>query len=131
MRASELWLFLPFGYLLTVLCETLVLLVGLSARHPLRRRLFAGLWLTACTYPIVILVLPLIMSGASRAAYLWVAEIFAPLAECVLFWFAFGARDAGGRPSLRRDFAAIVAANVLSFTLGEVLSAYGWFNFLS
>lgn len=130
MRASELWLFLPFGYLLTVLCETPVLLAGLSARHPLRRKLFAGLWLTACTYPVVILVLPLMMSGASRAAYLWVAEIFAPLAECALFWFAFGARDASGRASMWRDFAAIVAANVLSFTSGEVLSAYGWFDFL-
>ncbi|HVF50778.1 MAG TPA: hypothetical protein VNA19_11865 [Pyrinomonadaceae bacterium] len=130
MRASELWLFLPFGYLLTVLCETPVLLAGLSARHPLRRKLFAGLWLTACTYPVVILVLPLVMSGASRAAYLWVAEIFAPLAECVLFWSAFGARDERGRASMWRDFAAITTANVLSFAAGELLSAYGWFDFL-
>jgi hypothetical protein len=55
---ANLWTFLPLGYALSLVLETPVLLVGLSPRHSIRRRLFAGAWLTACTYPIVILVLP-------------------------------------------------------------------------
>ena len=47
--ASALWSFLPWGYLLTVAIEVPVLLVGLSAHHPLRDRLLAGLALTAFT----------------------------------------------------------------------------------
>ena len=129
-RAAELWWFLPVGYLLTVTVETPFLLLGLSARHNFRRRLFAGLWLTACTYPVVVLVLPLAFAGASRIAYLVVAETFAPVAECVLFWTAFGERDELGRASMWRDFAAITAANLASFALGEWLNVYGWFGVL-
>jgi hypothetical protein len=128
MRAEDLWLFLPFGYLFSVAIETPVLVFGLSPRHTLRRRLFAGLWLTACTYPIVALVLPALFEGTSRAAYLVVAETFAPAAECALFWLAFGERSELGRRSMWRDFAAIVAANLASFAAGEVLGAFGWFG---
>ncbi|HYE13641.1 MAG TPA: hypothetical protein VD968_04270 [Pyrinomonadaceae bacterium] len=131
MRASDLWLFLPFGYALTVLLETPVLAVALSRRHTLRRRLLAGLWLTACTYPVVVLVLPLILEGYSRAAYLTVAEIFAPAAECALFLAAFGLGGGGGRRDALRDCAAITAANLLSFGAGEVLGAFGWLGLFS
>ncbi len=89
MSPTELWRFLPIGYLFTISIETPILLVGLSPRHSLRRRLLAGIWLTACTYPIVTLVLPLLLVNKSRAVFLIVAEIFAPAAECVLFWLAF------------------------------------------
>jgi hypothetical protein len=105
-----------------------VLLIGLSPRHSWRRRLFAGIWLTACTYPIVTLVLPLVLSGVSRAAYLVVAETFAPVGECVLFWLAFGKSEEVGKASMWRDFATIVVANLASFLGGEVLNAYGWFG---
>jgi hypothetical protein len=109
-------------YLLSILIETPVLLVGLSARHTLEVRIFAGIWLTACTYPIVGIVLPgLIDPIANRAVYLAVAETFAPVAECVLFWLAFGSSQEWGRPSMWRDFAAIVAANLASFLIGELL----------
>lgn len=122
MNREELLAFLPLGYLLSVLIETPILLVGLSARHPLARRLGVGLWLTACTYPVVILVLPAwIDTGASRLAYLAVAETFAPVAECLLFVAAFGT----GR-SVGRDVAAITAANLASFGFGEALYAAGW-----
>ena len=127
MNPMELVAFLPVGYLLSVLIETLVLLVGLSARHPLGRRLAAGLWLTACTYPVVVLVLPLWMDpGASRLAYLAVAETFAPVAECALFLAAFGSGGSPGFGSTWRDLAAITAANLASFGLGELLHALGW-----
>ena len=106
------------GYLLTVSVETPVLLLGLSRRHPVKHRVFAGFWLTACTYPVVWLVLPPLFP--ERWEYLVVAETFAPVTECVLFGLAFG------RPSVR-DLGAIVLANVLSFGAGEVFNrAVGW-----
>ena len=128
MRAAQLWWFLPIGYLFTVAVETPVLLCGLSARHPARRRFLSGLWLTACTYPVVVLVLPLVFGNSSRFAYLVTAETFAPVAECALFWTAFGEREELGRASMWRDFAAITAANLLSFALGELLNLYDWFG---
>ncbi len=128
MTPFELWRFLPLGYLLTILIETPILCVGLSRRHPLRRKLFAGVWLTACTYPIVTLVLPLLFSRASRALYLVVAETFAPVAECLLFWLAFGREEEAGKGSMRRDFIAIIIANLASFGIGEVMNAWGWFG---
>jgi hypothetical protein len=128
MRAAQLWWFLPVGYLFTVAIETPFLIFGLSARHPLRRKFFSGLWLTACTYPIVVLVLPLLFGNSSRFAYLVTAETFAPLAECALFWMTFGERDELGRASMWRDFTAITVANIASFALGELLNLYDWFG---
>ena len=126
MSPEDLWRFLLFGYCLTVAVETPVLLLFLSKRHRLKRRLFAGLWLTACTYPVVVLVLPTLFANSARALYLAVAETFAPAAECALFYLAFGGQGSDG---VRwRDFAAVVAANLLSFLAGEVLNAYGWFG---
>lgn len=126
MPSSELWRFLPFGYFLTILIETPILLIGLSQRHPSQRRVLAGVWLTACTYPIVTLVLPLLLVNSTRTTYLVVAETFAPVAECVLFWLAFGNPSEVGKPSMWRDFTTIVVANLASFLIGEVCHAYGW-----
>jgi hypothetical protein len=129
-RAVQLWWFLPVGYLFTVALETPVLIFGLSPRHPLRRKFLSGLWLTACTYPIVVLVLPLLFDSSTRFAYLVTAETFAPVAECALFWMAFGERDELGRAFMWRDFAAITTANLASFALGELLNLYEWFGVL-
>jgi len=115
----ELWHFLPIGYLFTIAIETPILFVGLSAHHSKRRRIAAGFWLTACTYPIVVLVLPLLMVDQSRAVFLLVAETFAPLAECTLFWLAFG------KESTWRDFVVIVIANLASFVAGEFVFSQG------
>jgi hypothetical protein len=128
LPADELWRFFPIGYLLTIAVETPILLLALSRHHPWKRKLLAGVWLTACTYPIVTLVLPLLMQDRSRATYLLVAEVFAPVAECILFWLAFGSKEQLGRASMWRDFAAIVAANLASFAVGEVLNAWQWFG---
>jgi hypothetical protein len=122
--AQHLWSFLPWGYALTVALELPVLLVGLSPRHPLSRRVFAGFWLTACTYPIVVLVLPpLVWNRWGETAYLIVAETFAPAAECLLFWLLFCRQPPAGssRFSTLRDMAAIVAANLVSFLVGGYL----------
>src|SRR5215467_12009809 len=92
MTPNELWRFLPIGYILTVLIETPILILGLSPRHTLRRNVLCGIWLNACSYPVVVLVLPLLLSGASQGIYVGVAETFAPVSECALFWAAFGPR---------------------------------------
>jgi hypothetical protein len=114
--------FLPAGYLLTVLIELPVLMVGLQPCHSVKRRLLAGLWLTACTYPIVVLVLPEFFNpGPQRPAYLLVAETFAPAAECALFWLACVRDDPEAQPGLWRDMLTIVLANLLSFSVGEAL----------
>ena len=115
MSPFELWHFLPIGYLLTIAIETPILFLALSLHHSKRRRILAGLWLTACTYPIVVLVLPLLFVNESRASYLLIAETFAPVAECLLFWLAFG------KEANWRDFAVIVIANLASFLVGEVV----------
>jgi hypothetical protein len=126
VSGGDLWRFLPTGYLISVLIETPVLWMGLSARHPLRRKLIAGVWLTACTYPFVALIFPLAMRRFSITTMLVGAETFAAFTECVLFWFAFGRKDKPGSIPMWRDFSAIVAANLSSFLGGEFLKTYGW-----
>ena len=89
LPVGDLWYFLPFGYLFTILVETPILVVGLSPQISVKQRLLCGIWLTACTYPIVVLVLPTLLFGEPRWMYLLVAETFAPVGECLLFWLAF------------------------------------------
>lgn len=124
----DLWLFLPAGYLLSVALETPVLLIGLTRQLTFRQRLFAGLWLTACTYPIVVLVLPVWLADEPRSRYLLVAETFAPVAECALFWLAFQRRLDISARSEWRNYAVIVLANLLSFAVGELFNASRWFG---
>ncbi len=125
---NELWYFLPVGYLVTILIETPVLLVGLSRKVTIGQRLRCGVWLTACTYPIVVLVLPAIFFDQSRSLYLTVAEIFAPVGECFLFWLAFRNRGLLESSDWIRCMIAIVIANLASFGFGEIMNAYGWFG---
>lgn len=116
------------GYLITVAVETAVLLVALSRRHSLKVKLFAGAWLTACTYPVVWLVLPPLFDADQRRLYLLVAETFAPVAECVIFWFAFVRGKQQEPRATVRDLGAITLANLCSFGAGELLVAMGLFG---
>lgn len=121
MPPDYLWLMLQ-GYALTVAIETTVLAIGLSRRHGWWTRIVAGFWLTACTYPVVWLVLPTWLSpGEQRGLYLLVAETFAPAAECLIFWLAFGDKQPYSSRALLRDMTAIVLANLSSFAAGELL----------
>jgi len=124
----DLWYFLPIGYLVTIAIETPVLIVGLSSRLSLKQKLLCGVWLTACTYPIVVLVLPTLFFGYSRTSYLLVAETFAPVAECLLFWLAFGRKELLDARDCMQCFIAIVFANLASFGVGEILNYYEWFG---
>jgi hypothetical protein len=129
LSLGELWRFLPVGYLATILIETPVLLIGLPRQVPPRRRLWLGVWLTACTYPIVVLVLPAIFFGTPRSLYLAVAETFAPVGECFLFWLTYRNVTLGAA-SWVRALVIITLANLASFAIGEVLNAYRWFGIL-
>ena len=142
MPATEYLLAMLVGYLITVAIETTVLLVLLSRRHSRRVRVFAGVWLTACTYPVVWLVLPPLLADEERWVLLLVAETFAPVAECAIFWLAFirpsalgervetrePSQPSAGSRSTVRDCAAITLANLCSFGLGEVLIESGLFE---
>jgi hypothetical protein len=116
------------GYLISIVVETAVLLALLSRRHPVRLRLFAGVWLTACTYPVVWLVLPPLFSADERWLYLLVAETFAPAAECAIFWLAFVRPLPTNRRDTLRDFATITLANLCSFGAGLALTELGLFG---
>lgn len=125
---DRLWLFLPIGYLTTILIETPILLFGLSPKLSFKQKLLCGVWLTACTYPIVVLVLPAIFLDYSRNLYLVVAETFAPVGECFFFWLAFRGKNLLDTNEWVRSFFAIIAANLASFGIGEIINHYGWFG---
>ena len=131
LAPGDLWFFLPVGYLLTILIETPILLIGLSPKLTRMQKLLCGVWLTACTYPIVVLVLPTLFFGSPRWQYLAVAETFAPVAECIIFWLAFRSKRYFEKSDWIRSFVAIVIANLASFGVGEVLNHFGWFGLLS
>lgn len=111
-----------FFYLLTVACEAPVLLVGLSARHTIKDRLFAAVWLNACSYPVVFFVFPEFFS--EQWLYLLVAETFAPASECLLFWLAFIRRRPWSRGDTIRDMVVVVLANLTSFGVGLLLQPH-------
>lgn len=124
----DLWAFLPIGYLFTIAVETPVLIFGLSPKVTFRQKLWCGVWLTACTYPVVVLVLPAIFMDQSRTLYLAVAETFAPAGECLLFWIAFRGKNVLNSSDWARCFAAIMFANLASFGFGEIMNYVGWFG---
>jgi hypothetical protein len=113
----DLAVFMVVGYLATVSIEGCILWFGLSSQHSKRTRLLAAFWLTACTYPMVVLVLPVLELSQSRWVYLLVAESFAIIGECLLFRAAFPKEPAG---SSLRDTAVVAVANLASFLLGEL-----------
>ena len=84
--SSALIAFLIPGFLLIIAIETPILLLGLSSRHLFREKAIAGVMLTACTYPIVALVLPELLRPLGYDIYIYIAETFAPLAECAIFY---------------------------------------------
>ncbi len=127
MSIGILWLVLILGYLLTVLIEIPILIVGLPRKYPITETIVNGLLLTAITYPVVIMVLPAIFTGMgieNRLLFLAVAESFAPITEVLFFRYLIGRPLAG---QLDREAAVIVVANLMSFLLGEAgLSQWIW-----
>jgi hypothetical protein len=113
-------------YIISVSIETPVLCWLLSPRYSMATRVFCGFFLTACSYPVMALVLPRIVNPFSNYfTFMTVAEVFAPVSECFVFWVLFARRAGPGKGSLKRDFVAIILANLASFAAGEVLKLFG------
>jgi hypothetical protein len=112
---------MAIGYLITISIETVILVLLLSRRHSMRVRLFSGIWLSACTIPVVWLVLPSLFEPTDRWRFLLVAEALAPISECTIFWFGFISSREKSRWATVRDFVAIATANLCSFGFGEML----------
>jgi hypothetical protein len=113
-------------FVFTITVETLVLLAGLSKRHSISRRFAAGVWLSACTYPLLWMVLPVFLPPERNLAlYLAVGESFVPVAECALFWQVFQRGRDFNHSELWRDWTVIFIANLASFGLGELVWSFG------
>jgi hypothetical protein len=107
------------GYCLTVFFELPVLWFGLERQYSRRDRVFAAVWLSGVSYPLVIVALPaLIGPYCSKITYMVMAELAAPVIECLAFRSVFGT-------ATRRDMVAIVVANLFSFGMGECLKHAG------
>ena len=119
MSIGTLWLLLICGYLLTILIEIPILILGLPRKFAVKDTIVNGLLLTAITYPVVVLVLPAIFTGMgieNRVLFLAVAESFAPITEVLFFRYLI---DQPLAARLDREAAVIVVANLTSFLLGE------------
>ena len=126
MNPLDYWKFLPIGYLFSVAIETPILCVGLSRRHPWKDRVLAGLWLTACTYPIVVLALPLLLMPTYPRTCVAVGEAVAHFGECALFWAAYGSRAERWKPSMWQDLGVVFLANLASFSIGYLTGFGDW-----
>ena len=121
MFLESAWFYLVVGYVLTVIVELPILVVGLGTEHSLRRKIAAGFWLTACTYPVVVLVyrpcsgpLPGVRDGSTFPSPSHSRR-------------SANAVCSGGIDRLsQRDVVAIVVANLSSFAMGEILGGWGW-----
>ena len=118
---------IAIGYLLTIAFETPVLYFGLGSRYTPKEKLLAGLVLTLCSYPFVVLLFPSIWNPYSDyGTYVLVSEIFAPVSECVVFAILFQRKkQLSSKPRLV-DFFWILMANLTSFSAGELLKKIGF-----
>lgn len=115
------------GYLLTISIETPVLVLLLGKRYSLKEKLFAGVFLTGCSYPFVSVFFPMIWDPyTDYRTYVTVSEIFAPLSECIIFALLFQRRKELSARQRASDLAVVVAANLLSYLAGELMKACGF-----
>jgi hypothetical protein len=135
---AVLWQWLPVGYALTVAFEAPVLLAGLgrgptrrldatapsasapsgppTRRYAVRQRIAASLWLTAVTYPIVAVVLPIVLwPREPYLTYVIAAETFAIAVECLLFRVVWH--------GTARDLMIVALANVVSASVGWIVTS--------
>jgi len=98
-------------------CMALIFALGLSRRHSVKSRIAAAAWLSSCTVPVVLLVIPHFLPviwhwlGAwSDIASLLVLDV----AACLLFWLVFGNRSQLGKWSMYRDLISVGSALLLS-----------------
>lgn len=114
------------GYLLTISIETPVLVFGLGNRYTLKEKLFAGAFLTGCSYPFVAIVFPMIWNPYNDySTYVTISEIFAPVSECIIFALLFQRRKLMSSRLRAQELAVVIAANLVSYLSGELMKAAG------
>ena len=116
---NDAWRFLWIGYLFTVAIETPVLLVGSPNAIAYGIDCWPGIWLNACSYPIVVLVFPYLVWVPFGRRVSWrLPRPSLRWPNAALFWLAFGNPQERFRRSMYQDFATIVVANLASFLIG-------------
>lgn len=115
------------GYILTISLETPVLFLGLRSRYSVKERLFAGAFLTACSYPFVAVFFPMIWNPYQNYnTYILVSEVFAPVSECAVFAWLFQRQKKLQKRDRIFDYVVITVANLVSYVTGEVLKSMGF-----
>ncbi|BCS32320.1 hypothetical protein TBR22_A15300 [Luteitalea sp. TBR-22] len=115
---AELWRWLPVGYVVTLAIEAPILSLGLSRPVVGWQRLAVAAWLTAVTYPVVVVALPLALPASTPwLAYFLIAETFAIVTECLLFRLAWR--------GTWRDVGVVALANLVSATVGLGMASHG------
>ncbi|MBI5832601.1 MAG: hypothetical protein HZB16_09890 [Armatimonadetes bacterium] len=132
--AFALLLILTAIWCLSAPIEALVLLLALSRRHSWRRRLFAGVWLSACILPLWMLAAPFVEHPAITALFGVVdfrGSVMDPsvlagllamaVAKCELFWVAFDRDAPPASPQVAQDMIAVLLASALPILVGGCL----------
>ncbi|MBX9687307.1 MAG: hypothetical protein K2X27_11435 [Candidatus Obscuribacterales bacterium] len=115
------------GYLLTIVLEAPILVWGLGARYKLKEKILAVPLLTACSYPFVTILFPIIWNPYEiYPCYITISETFAPLFECLIFALLFQKAKVISLNQRCSDFLVIILANLFSFVCGEFLKASGF-----
>ena len=110
--------FLLVAGIITIVIEGTVLWFGLGRRYSAGEKLFFAVWLTATTYPVVVLVLPSFMSTTQpSSSYLLAAESFAIVTEGTLFTIGSAYLE---KSVYFKELGVIVIANLISFGCGEL-----------
>ncbi|MBZ0188331.1 MAG: hypothetical protein K8F91_18925, partial [Candidatus Obscuribacterales bacterium] len=67
----------------------------------------------------------LIIPLTGQFTYILIAESFAPIFECFLFWLVYYKFKGADKSGLLRDMSTIVIANFFSYGMGLVLESFG------
>lgn len=81
-----------------------------------KRKAAAALVVNVATHPLIFFVFPLLLKslGGTYFQYLVAAEVFAPVAEALVLWKAFGV-------GFKRAGTAALIANLFSWGIGALL----------
>lgn len=114
---------LGFIWVVMVLVQTPVLALGLSRPHTWEVRLLAGGWLSACTVPLLMLVVPYLPEQGWSLAWGLVefrttvcqpqvaaGGCLAAVAQATLFYFAFDRDEPLASLHVTQDLAAVLVA---------------------
>lgn len=124
MALLELIVQLSLGFVLFIGIESSILIACLRKQYAKTQLIFAGVWLTFCTYPVINLLLATLLGHTPF--YYAISALMAPLVEFILFWIAFESDRRFFDARLLHALFAIATANIASFTCGLILHMLGF-----